>query len=133
MNPGHSRRALVAAAAAMAVVAIGCVAAQAAPAERQACFRPGDVFSFTDVDRTTVNLKVRVNQYYQLKIWPSCPHIDWSLAIGIRHRGSDWICTGADAELVVPNQGIGPEYCPVTSIRRMTPEEVAALPSRHKP
>ena len=131
MVQSNPHRALAAVLAATAV--LGGVGAQAAPAERQACFRPNNISSFTDVDRTTVNIKIGPGQYYQLKIWPSCPNIDWSLAIGIRHRGSDWICSGADAELVVPTPGIGPQYCPVSSIRRMTPEEVSALPSKDKP
>ena len=100
------------------------------------CFYSRDISSWAPVDRSTVNLRVSVNQVYQLKLLGDCPNIDWVEGIGLEHRGSSWICTGLDAELLVPQPGAGrsfPLRCPVTSIRKLTKEEAKALPPKQHP
>jgi hypothetical protein len=106
----------------------------ASTAER-ACFRAADVSSWAAVDRTTVNLRVNIRDFYQVKLLAPCGDIDFSQRIGIRAgRGSDFICTGTnqDIDIIAPTP-IGPQTCAATSLRRLTPEEVAALKGRDKP
>ena len=103
-----------------------------ASGEGRACFRAADISSWTAADSSTVNLRVSVNDYYRLKLLGSCPDVDWTQRIGIEHRGSSWICGGLDATLIVPGQ-IGPRRCPVSSVHKLTPAEVAALPPKQKP
>ena len=106
-----------------------------APAKpRPACFWARDVNGFAAVDDRTVNLRIGVHDVYQLKLFGNCPDIDWSMRIGIKSRGSSWICegNGLDLELVSPSP-IGPERCPVTSVRKLTTEEVTAIPKRQRP
>jgi hypothetical protein len=122
------------------LLALGCVCAdtgsRAAPAkdgQTRSCFRNQDVSDWTDVDHQTINIRVNVNDYYQLKLLSPCGNIDFSQRIGIRTTGgSDYICSGLDAEIIAPTT-IGPQTCPVTSIRKLTPEDVAALPKGQKP
>jgi hypothetical protein len=109
-------------------------APQIATGER-ACFRAADVSSWAAVDRTTVNLRVNIRDFYQVKLLAPCGDIDFSQRIGVRSGGgSDFICTGSglDIEIIAPTP-IGRQTCPATSLRRLTPEEVSALPGRAKP
>jgi hypothetical protein len=99
---------------------------------QQSCFRADNVSGFRAVDDKTVYLSVGVRQVYRIDLMGSCPDVDWSEQIGIVSRGSSWICTGLDAEIVAPS-AIGPRRCPVQTLRKLTPEEVAALPPKAKP
>lgn len=120
----------------------GCAAAggQASPRQAdngRACFYTRNVRSWTEVDPSTVNLRVGPNDYYQLKLLGACPNLNFGglMHLGIEHRGTNWICSGLDATLVVPQPGgvIPPLRCPVSSVRKLSPEEVSALPSKDKP
>lgn len=98
----------------------------------QACFWTRDVSNFQAADRSTVNIRVGVRDVYQLVLFSSNSDIDWTQHIGIESRGSDRICSGLDATIIVPGP-IGPQRIPVTSVRKLTPEEVAALPKKARP
>jgi hypothetical protein len=98
----------------------------------RSCFRTADVDSWAAVDRTTLNLRVGINAYYQVKLFAPCGDIDFSQRIGLRSRGTDFICSGLDAEIIAPTP-TGPQRCPATSVRRLTADEVKALPGRQKP
>jgi hypothetical protein len=104
-------------------------------ASRRSCFYARNISSWRPSgDRSTVYLRVNVNDYYELKLLGDCPHIDWAERIGIEHRGSSWICSGLDATLIVPQgSGIGTLRCPVSTLRKLTPAEVKALPRQAKP
>jgi hypothetical protein len=110
-------------------------APQAAATEGRSCFRAADVSSWAAEDRTTVNLRVNIRDFYQVKLLAPCGDIDFSQRIGVRSGGgSDFICTGSglDIEIIAPTP-IGRQTCPATSLRRLTPAEVSALPPRQKP
>jgi hypothetical protein len=98
----------------------------------RSCFRNADVTSWADVDKTTINLRVGVRDYYQVKLIGPCGDIDWDLKIALRSRGSSFICSGFDAD-VIASSPLGPLTCPASSVRRLTADEVKALPSRQKP
>ena len=100
-------------------------------ANRQ-CFWTRQVNNFASDDNRIVNVRVGVKDVYQFEMMGRCQDVDWNNRIAIRSRGSDYICTGLDAEIISPT-AIGPDRCPVKSIRKLTPEEVAALPKRAKP
>jgi len=110
-----------------ATLAIGAQpeAGSAQPAARQ-CFLPTQVNGFTAIDRDTVHVKVSASRVYELELFGDCPDVDWEQRIAIRSTGgSTWVCRGLDAELVVPSP-IGPTRCPVSTIRRLSDEEVQA-------
>ena len=122
-----------AAALALLTVAGADVAAHAQPkAEGRSCFRSADVSGWADVDRTTINLQVNNRDYYQIKLFAPCGDIDFSQRIGLKSRGSDFICDGLDVEVVAPTP-TGPETCPATSLKRLSAEDVKALPRRQRP
>jgi hypothetical protein len=98
------------------------------------CFNARFINGFTAPDEETVYVRVGVRDVYRLKLFAPCLNVDWSMAVALKSRtGSDWICRGMDAELIVPNRGMGPQRCPVTEVRKLTPEEVAALPKKARP
>ena len=99
----------------------------------RSCFRNDDVSSWADVDKTTLNLRVGVRDYYQLKLAGPCGDIDWDLRIALRSRGpSTFICSGFDVDVIAAGP-FGPQTCLATSLRRMTAEEVKALPAAQQP
>jgi hypothetical protein len=131
----HGLMATTAAAVLAGALGLAACATGAGQADNgRSCFYARNVNSWTAVDRTTVNIRVGVNDDYQLILQGDCPNIDWTHGIGLEHRGASWICSGLDATLIVPQQTqVPPMRCPVTSIRKLSPAEVAALPPKDKP
>ena len=111
-------------------------AATAAPANTpRACFWGHNVDNFAATsDERTVNLRVGVRDVYALTLFAPCIDISWSHHIALRAHGSDWICEGAnvDAEIIT-RSAIGPQRCQVTSVRKLSPAEIAALPKNARP
>ena len=133
MSKGVWSWGVVAAACACAFAAMAADSPPAAKSSGKECFYARNVSSWAPgPDRSIVNLKVNVRDYFQLKLLGSCPDIDWVQGIGLEHRGADWICSGLDATVIV-HSTIGLQRCPAISVRKLTPEEVAALPPRQKP
>lgn len=100
---------------------------RSASAESRQCFLASRVNGFTPVDRDTVRVTVGASETYELELIGSCPDVDWAFGIGIRARGSDFVCRGQDAELIVPRAGLGtPDRCPVRAVRRLSLEEARA-------
>jgi hypothetical protein len=75
---------------------------------------------------------VGVRNVYQFEMFVPCQDMDWNQRIALVSRASSSICTGMDAE-VVTHSPIGTLRCPVRSVRKLTPEEIAALPPRARP
>jgi len=128
---------VVLAASAAALLALSAAAAGAAdnPAKaptRNQCFWTRNADGFAAADEHTLNVRVGVRDVYQFEMLGSCPDIDWNQRIALISRSGSNICTGMDAE-VVTHSPIGPQRCAVRSMRKLTPEEIAALPRRAKP
>jgi hypothetical protein len=119
--------------AAIAIAALFPLAAQAksAPKERD-CFHASNVSGFRAPDDKTVYVRVGVRDIYQMEMLGACPQIDWAEKIGIRTRGSEWICSGMDADLISPSS-IGPHRCAVRTLKKLTPKEAKALPPKSRP
>lgn len=122
-----------------AIVSLCVASAAATPAvarspdePKRSCFWTKSVSSFSAPDDKTVNIRVGVKDYYQLELMGPCPDVDWNTAIALESRGSSYICTGLDAT-VISHTPIGPQRCPVRSVRKLTPQDVAALPKKAKP
>jgi hypothetical protein len=92
------------------------------------CFYTRNVTSFAAPDEHTLYVRVGVRDVYRFDMFGPCPDIDWNQRLALVSRGSSWICEGMDAEV-----GLGPQRCPVSHVRKLTPEEVAALPKRARP
>ena len=120
-----------------AVAVVGGVAAVTSAAAQQPIsarqwFWSHQVNSFAAQGDRLVNLRVGVKDYFQLELMGPCPDVDWTQKIALVSRGGSTICSGLDAEIVTPSP-IGPQKCPVKSVRKLTPTEVAALPKGAKP
>ena len=114
----------------------GC-AQQAAPAPAAAasgardCFNARSVNGFTPRDDDTVDVQVGARRYYRLELAGVCPNVNWATGVALVSRGgTSFICQGLDADLVVPNPGLGPQRCLVSSVRRLSDAEVQALRRR---
>ena len=106
--------------------------AQAGQRTGQQCFLTSQVNGFNALDDDTVQVTVGASTVYELGIVGTCPDIDWTQRVGIRATGgSSWVCSGLDAELIVPSP-MGVQRCPVTSVRRLSPEEVQAQRTRRR-
>ncbi len=120
---------------AVAGLGVPAVAQAADTAPRQAtrsCFRAADVENFSAADDRTVYLRANRKQVYRLDMFGSCPDVDWAWRIGIKNRGSSWICSAMDATLITRSSA-GVRQCAVSKLTLMTPEEVEALPKRSRP
>ena len=105
-------------------------------AARQAprCFHVSNARNFRSVNSTTVHLRVGRNDFYRIDLLGPCPDIDFSMRLGLDTRGSSQVCTGSGLGTSIVVRGSrGPTRCPVRQITALTPEEVAALPPRHRP
>jgi hypothetical protein len=119
--------------AATSLLVAGAPRAQPA-ANGQDCFYHRDTDSFTAADNQTINLRVGVNRYYQLKLFSPCLDLDFSQAIGMRSRGSNWICAGSANDVeIFTHSAAGRQRCVVSEVRRLTPEDIAAMPKRDRP
>jgi hypothetical protein len=130
-HPLAASLAVLALAAAAGPVAHAADAPAAAKPQRQ-CFWTRNVTSFSAADEKTVNVRVGVKDVYQLQMLGRCPDIDWNHQIALVSRGGSTICSGMDATIVTKGP-IGPQRCAVKAVRKLSPEEVAALPSRATP
>lgn len=127
----------VAAAVLLALAATGAACAADSKGPRsdtgRQCFYARNVNGFAAQSDRIVNVRVGVRDVYQFELFAPCPDVRWNQALGIRTRGgSNFICSGLDAEIFTRTP-IGPQRCPVTRIRKLTPEEVAALPRGARP
>lgn len=122
--------------AAVALAACALPAAAKSPPEAaktpRACFWTNQVTNFASDDDRVVHLRVGVKEVWRLEMLGRCTDIDWSDRIAIRSRGSSHICSGLDAEIIAPSS-IGPQRCAVKTVRKLTPDEVKALPKRARP
>ena len=115
---------------ALALAASACAAqptANIAPQSARQCFWGSQVSGFTDAGPDKVLVRIGAREMWELGLSGGCPDADWAMRIGIRSRGIDRICSGADAELLVPGASGGSvQRCLVRGVRKLSPEEVSA-------
>lgn len=129
--------------AAFAVVAAVALTASAeppppaapAPHYGQSCFWQREVVNFAAHDDSAIYVRIGVNRIYELKMFGNCFNLSWLHHIGLRTFSGGNICEGRTPNVDVFTRDVatGPQRCPVTSVRKLTPEEVAALPKDARP
>lgn len=129
-----------AAAVALTTVALaGAAMAQPAPhppaKTGNYCFWKRNIENFVAPNTSTLYVRVGVNDIYEFKMFPGCFELDWVYHLGVRTYGSSEICTGPNpnVEVFTREAGMGRQRCPVTSVRRLSPAQVAALPKSARP
>ena len=107
----------------------GCAAqpaANPAMAQGRQCFLANQVNSFTPTKGGFVDVRAGASGYFRLDLGGGCPNVDWSTRVGIRSvGGGSWICEGYDAELIVPEPGIGGR-CPISKVTSISKEQYIA-------
>lgn len=108
--------------------------ASAASPHRQ-CFWPRSVQNLTVMNDRTVFARVQGREVFRLELFTPCRDIDWSRHMDLRSRTGGTICEGRGlgVELVARTSRGRHRRCSVGGIRRLTPDEVAALPARARP
>lgn len=122
------RSAILISAAAALVAACAPTAGPDGPASSASqCFFADEANGFNPIDRRTIEVSVGTNETWELEVAGPCPDVDWSTQIGLVSRGTNRICDGFDAELVVPDTlSGGTRRCFVSDVRRLSDDEVAA-------
>lgn len=107
---------------------------KAAPAKAQrSCFSPRFVDGFAAPDDKNLYVRVGVRDVYHFEMFAPCLDMDWNQQLGLVARPGPFICDGMDAEIISHATGLGRQRCLVRNMRKLTPQEVAALPKRAKP
>ena len=93
----------------------------------RACFWASQVSGFSDAGADRALMRIGMRETWELTLSPGCPDVDWAMRIGIRSHGGERICSGTNAELLVPTAVGGRlQRCLVRSVRRLSREEAAA-------
>lgn len=105
--------------------------AQTSPKPPQQCFSTRDIRNVAAADDFTVNLRVGARDVFQAKTTGVCPDVGFGPALAYRSYSSR-ICSETDMTLVTRGP-FSPRDCPLASLRKLSPEEIAALPKRARP
>lgn len=118
----------------LAATVFGAVTPAAAQPSGNACFWPRSIRGFRSVDNQTVYLRVSRN-VWALDFFAPCLGVDWAHRVGLRSRTGGTICEGRGnaVEVVSGGRALGPQRCVVHNVRRLTADEVAALPPNAVP
>jgi hypothetical protein len=123
--------AVLAAAAVLALPAAGLAQPASKPAGQ--CFLSSAVDGFAAPDDHTVYIRVGVSDVYRLDLMVDCSGLTFRQGIGLESTSANsWICSPLDATVVYHETGM-PERCPVKAIRKLTADEIKALPKRDRP
>ena len=106
------------------------VSPQAAAGDGRTCFWAQNVSGYRMGPNGTVIVNTNNRDYYEMTTQPYCAsRLDFENRMALRSRGGNFICSGIDAEIYVPDS-LGSTYCPVYSVRKLTTTEVDAVRAR---
>jgi hypothetical protein len=103
------------------------------PVAPRQCFWSRNITGFAAPDDHTVYVRVSFRDVYRLDLMIACPDVEWNQRIALVSRSGSFICNALDAEIVSHATGLGPQRCPVKTLTKLTPAEIAALPKHAKP
>lgn len=118
-----------------APVADGGMAGDAPPRARQ-CFSVSQIDNFEQGRPDQVFLRVGRNNVYELNAAGGCTDLDFASRLAlIPDSGTigTRLCTDDWARVVVPGSTSQTTVCRVRVSRKLTAEEIAALPANHRP
>ncbi len=92
-------RALPAAVAAALLLSLP-AAAEAPKGKERTCFYADSINGWTYVDRHTVRITVGVREQYELTLFSPQPELAFQHGVGVKTRGTSWICSPQDIEIV---------------------------------
>lgn len=106
------------------------------PAAARQCFGVQQVNNFKQGSLAQIFLRVSRNEVYELSAAGGCPDVDFANRMALIPDGGMMgtrLCTGDWARIVVPGSTSQTSVCRVRVNRKLTVEEIAALPPRHRP
>jgi hypothetical protein len=105
-------------------------AQMAAAQDGRSCFWANNVSGYRMGPNETVIVNTNRRDYYELTTQQYCARrLDFENRMALRSRSGNFICSGLDAEIYVPDS-LGSTYCPVYTVRKLNDAEVAALRAR---
>jgi hypothetical protein len=109
--------------------------AAADPAGSNHCFLSRNWEGWKSPDPNTIYVRVSVDTYYRFDLSAGSDQLKGpGVHLVTDIRGTSWICDPLDMRLyVVDNHGAFREPLFVKAITRLTPDEVAAIPSNFRP
>lgn len=134
-TPAIAALGVLAALAGCAPVADGGMAGNA-PARARQCFSISQVDNFAQGRRDQIFLGVGRNDVYELDAAGGCPDMDFAIRLALIPDGGTVgtrLCTDDWARIVVPGSASQTSVCRVRVSRKLTAEEIAALPASHRP
>lgn len=117
----------------IAALTLSALAASASAQETKAmqCFTPKDISGSRVVNDSTINFGVR-GDIYRADLNGPCGGLSSSLrGYSLTLRSSNQICGASDLRISVNDIGGG--NCIARTLRKLTPQEAAALPQKERP
>jgi hypothetical protein len=101
----------------------------------RSCFWARNIRGFRSVDNRTVYVRVNGSDVFALELFAPCIGVDWAHRASLRSRTGSSICEGRGnaVELHVRSTGSRNQRCSVNNIRKLTADEIAALPRGARP
>ncbi|TPW02653.1 MAG: hypothetical protein FD125_1938 [bacterium] len=107
-----------------------------APPRARQCFSVRQVDNFEQGRPDQVFLRVGRNDVYELNAAGGCPDMDFANQMALIPDGGlvgSRLCTDDWARIVVPGSTSQTSVCRVRISRKLTADEIAALPPGHRP
>ena len=117
-------------------VAAAALPAQSTPQQADGCFRSRDWEGWSaPANSNVLYLRVARNDIYRVELSPGVKvHRDGFSTLLTRDRsGSSWICRPIDLDLVVSDRIGGEQTLIARSLRKLSAEEIAAIPPKDLP
>lgn len=110
-------------------------AAAPGPAAERACFLSNSWEGWSAPgDSDFLYLRIHMHDIYRVDLTPGTRvHKDGDRFLVSRIRGSNWICSHLDLDLTLSDHLGFQEPLIARSLRKLTPEEVAAIPAKDLP
>ncbi len=97
------------------------------------CFSDAEVHRFRGDDSGPIYVRARVSEVFELTT-AGCPGINLANSLNLRPDGpSDQLCVGDGARFRPSGAGTTGVVCTARVTRKLTPEQVAALPDSSRP
>jgi len=105
------------------------------PKAERACFYARSVTNFRAADDRNLYIRVGARDIYHLKMFGNCFDLSWKNALALSSKGGNFICEGdnVSVDVVTRDSAFSNQSCPVSSVRKLTPQDVASLPKKARP
>ncbi|MBV8593933.1 MAG: hypothetical protein JOZ27_06505 [Caulobacteraceae bacterium] len=133
--PSFSKTVVACGALASALAIAATTSAQSRSADPEGpCFFVTEWKGWSSPDPNTLYLRVNMHDIYKVSLSAGSPSLAWpDMHLVSVDRGGSSICTALDLDLKVADTHGFAEPLIARSLRKLTPEEVAAIPKKYLP